>query len=262
MSDHPKKNTVVYEEISTWPDRLEHVIAPTRFQEVRVLLECNSTQDAARSLGFGSVVTTGRQIAGRGRRGAAWSDLEGAGIALSCVVEHTGVAKLSSASVLAVLDAMNTLGGSFRRVGVKFPNDVVHSDGRKMAGVLVEAHANLAVIGIGVNVHALQHEHEFPTLSLEELIPHATRIAMLEALILALDTRLSQADEVLAHDFRSCHVLNGCEVELEVSGELVRGILRDADPFGNVELETDHGKRTLRAEHVRIQRWLPSSHQS
>ncbi len=137
------------------------MIAPTQFQEVRVLLECDSTQDAARSLGFGSVVTAGRQNAGRGRRGATWSDLEGAGIAVSCVVENTGVARLSSASVLAVLDAMNTLGGSFQRVGVKFPNDVVHRDGRKMAGVLVEAHANLAVIGIGVNVHAHQHENKF-----------------------------------------------------------------------------------------------------
>ena len=256
MSDYPEKNTAVHEEISSWPDRLEAVIAPTRFQEVRVLLECDSTQDAAKSLGQGSVLTTGRQKAGRGRRGARWSDLEGAGIAVSFVVENTGVAKLSSASVLAVLDAMNAIGGSFQRVGVKFPNDVVHQDGRKMAGVLVETHADLAVIGVGVNVHTHQHENDFSTLSLEELIPNATRISMLEAMVLALDKRLAQSDSVLSHDFRACHVLNGCEVDLEVSGERFTGTLRDADPFGNIDIETDSGKRSFRSEHVRIQRWV------
>ena len=256
MSDYPEKNRFIEDEISTWPDRLEDVIVPTQFQEVRVLLECDSTQDAARALGKGSVVTAGRQNAGRGRRGASWSDLEGAGIAVSFVVEHSGVARLSSASVLAVLDAMDAMGGTFHEVGAKFPNDVVHRDGRKMAGVLVETHADLAVIGIGVNVHMHHQENDFSTLSIEELSPNPTRISILEKLVLSLDMRLSQSDEVLSHDFRTCHVLNGRKVDLEVSGERITGILRDADPFGSIEIETDSGKRTLRSEHVRIQSWV------
>ena len=72
-------------ELEDWADRLEAIAASTRFDptRVRVFATCESTQEPARDLGIGSVVTTGRQTAGRGRLGRVWVEDRGTGIALS-----------------------------------------------------------------------------------------------------------------------------------------------------------------------------------
>ncbi len=110
-----------------------------------------STNDRARALAaagapHGTLVTTGRQTAGRGRQGRAWSAPPGKALALSLVVRALDPL-LPLRAGLAVAD----LAGPGARV--KWPNDVL-LDGRKVAGVLVEARPQegWAVIGIGVNV--------------------------------------------------------------------------------------------------------------
>jgi BirA family transcriptional regulator, biotin operon repressor / biotin---[acetyl-CoA-carboxylase] ligase len=115
------------------------------------LRETTSTNDRARELAtrgapHGTIVTAGLQTAGRGRYGRTWSAPAGSSILLSLIVRaFDGLLPLRAG--LAVADVA---GPSAR---VKWPNDV-WIDGRKIAGILVEARPveGWAVVGIGVNV--------------------------------------------------------------------------------------------------------------
>ena len=110
-----------------------------------------STNDRARALAMagaphGLLVTAGTQTAGRGRQGRTWSGEPGRSLLCSLLLRRYD-ALLPLRAGLAVAD----LAGDAARV--KWPNDVL-LDGRKLAGILVEArpHDGWAVLGIGVNV--------------------------------------------------------------------------------------------------------------
>ena len=114
------------------------------------LRETTSTNERARGLAeagapHGTLVTAGVQTAGRGRQGRMWTAPPGRALLLSLVLRDPDPL-LPLRAGLAVAD----LAGPAAEV--KWPNDVL-VDGRKVAGVLVEARpqAGWAVAGIGVN---------------------------------------------------------------------------------------------------------------
>jgi BirA family biotin operon repressor/biotin-[acetyl-CoA-carboxylase] ligase len=115
------------------------------------LRETPSTNDRARALAVtgaphGALVTAAAQTAGRGRQGRTWVGPPGRALLLSLLLrEYDPLLPLRAG--LAVAD----LAGVHARV--KWPNDVL-IDGRKLAGILVEARGQdgWAVLGIGVNV--------------------------------------------------------------------------------------------------------------
>ncbi len=102
--------------------------------------------------GSGMLVTSDGQTGGRGRQGRAWSSPAGA-LAYSVVLRKpAGVpSTLPLQAGVAVCEAVESLG--VERAEVKWPNDV-WVEGRKVAGILVEARPQdgWAVIGIGLNV--------------------------------------------------------------------------------------------------------------
>jgi BirA family biotin operon repressor/biotin-[acetyl-CoA-carboxylase] ligase len=109
-----------------------------------------STNDRARALALagaphGALVTAGVQTAGRGRQGRTWAAPPGRALLCSLLVrDYDPLLPLRAGLAVADLagDAL-----------VKWPNDVL-VDGRKLAGILVEARPDegWAVLGIGVNV--------------------------------------------------------------------------------------------------------------
>jgi BirA family transcriptional regulator, biotin operon repressor / biotin---[acetyl-CoA-carboxylase] ligase len=114
------------------------------------LQSTDSTNDRARELAasgapHGALVTADVQTAGRGRQGRTWVAPAGTSLLLSLVLREFD-ALVSLRAGLAVAD----LAGPGARV--KWPNDVL-VDGRKVAGILVEARPQegWAVLGIGVN---------------------------------------------------------------------------------------------------------------
>ena len=114
------------------------------------LRSTTSTNERARELAAagapsGTVVTAGVQTAGRGRQGRTWSAPPERALLLSLILRELDPL-ISLRAGLAVAD----LAGAPARV--KWPNDVL-VDGRKVAGILVEARPQegWAVLGIGVN---------------------------------------------------------------------------------------------------------------
>ena len=164
----------------------------------RHLRETSSTNELARALAaagapHGTLVTTSFQTAGRGRQGRTWTAPAGRALLLSLIVRGVD-GLLSLRAGLAVAD----LAGPAAMV--KWPNDVL-LEGRKVAGVLVEARPQegWAVVGIGVNA-ALAPDELPPVLNAGTLGRSPGELeATLQELLGHLASRLGEpADETLA----------------------------------------------------------------
>jgi BirA family biotin operon repressor/biotin-[acetyl-CoA-carboxylase] ligase len=126
----------------------------------RHLARTESTNTVARELAaagapHGTVVTATEQTAGRGRQGRSWTAPPGKGLFYSAILRPLDPrrhATLPLAVPLAVCEAAEALRPGIE-CRVKWPNDV-HLDGRKLAGILIEARPRdgWAVIGVGLNL--------------------------------------------------------------------------------------------------------------
>ncbi len=125
----------------------------------------DSTNTRARELAaagapHGTVVTAAEQTAGRGRQGRTWTAPSSKALLYSAIVRPLDERHLllPLAVPLAVCEAAEELEPGIE-CGVKWPNDV-QVDGRKLAGVLIEARPQdgWAVLGIGLNLSIAPEE--------------------------------------------------------------------------------------------------------
>jgi BirA family biotin operon repressor/biotin-[acetyl-CoA-carboxylase] ligase len=128
----------------------------------------NSTNTRARELAaagapHGTVVTAAEQTSGRGRQGRTWTAPPNKALLYSAIVRPLGERHmlLPLAVPLAVCEAAEELHPDLD-CKVKWPNDI-HVEGRKLAGVLIEARPQdgWAVIGVGLNLSISREQ--FPT---------------------------------------------------------------------------------------------------
>ena len=128
---------------------------------VRWVASTPSTQDVARAWAaegarHGAVVLAGRQEAGRGRLGRSWVGAEG-NLAMTVVLRPAQLGWPSSRLGLLNLAAAVAVAQAAPGLGIKWPNDLLLPDGRKVAGLLAEAEfgggrAKVVLVGVGVNV--------------------------------------------------------------------------------------------------------------
>jgi BirA family biotin operon repressor/biotin-[acetyl-CoA-carboxylase] ligase len=97
----------------------------------------------------GTAIVALRQTAGRGRLGRVWQTMRG-GLAMSVVLRPATPVAAWPVLVLAGAAAVAEL----LDLHIKWPNDLVFEDGRKVGGVLAEADAaaGILVVGLGLNV--------------------------------------------------------------------------------------------------------------
>ena len=103
---------------------------------------------AAAGTPHGTVILADEQEAGRGRRGRRWFSAPG-NLYMTILVrppEGHAVAQLSFVAAVALGEAL-AADTDFR---FKWPNDLL-VEGRKIAGILIEADGDAAAVGIGVN---------------------------------------------------------------------------------------------------------------
>lgn len=120
---------------------------------IHVVERTASTNDDAMELAragapAGTAVRALGQTAGRGRLGRPWQTMEG-GLAISVVLRPTLPPARWPVLVLAGIAALaDDLG-----LWIKWPNDLVLADGRKVGGVLAEADvgSGALVVGLGMN---------------------------------------------------------------------------------------------------------------
>jgi BirA family biotin operon repressor/biotin-[acetyl-CoA-carboxylase] ligase len=237
--------------------------------------QIGSTNDRARELvadGLdGVAVVAEEQLAGRGRRGRTWSSPPGRNLMVSVGIrprlDAVGAWQLGQAVALAARDACRAVA----EAELKWPNDVVSADGRKLGGILVEtaidgerlAHA---VIGIGLNVNwtieEMPEEIRETATSLQALagVP-IDRVALLDGLLTALDAELKAIESGRSPIDRyraACRTL-GSQVVLSTEHGPLVGLATDLDPTGGLVVETDAGTRTVASgEVVQVRSAVPA----
>jgi BirA family transcriptional regulator, biotin operon repressor / biotin---[acetyl-CoA-carboxylase] ligase len=111
-----------------------------------------------------------RQTAGRGRRGRVWSTDTG-NLATTLLLRPDAppaiVGQLSFVAALAAAEMAAHFAPN-AAITVKWPNDVL-VDGKKLAGLLLEAGPGWLAVGIGINLASAPEGAEFPATSLAQL---------------------------------------------------------------------------------------------
>ena len=227
--------------------------------------EIGSTNDRAREAlaagnGDGLAVVADLQTAGRGRRGRTWSSPAGVNLMLSVGVrprlEAADAGLLGIASALAVRDACSVLAGA-AGVRVRWPNDVVAADGRKLAGLLVETAVEdgrtaEAVIGIGINVNwpaaDMPEDVRDRATSLVELAGSPIdRVTLLAGVLSALDAEIAALErrESPISRLAAVSALDGRFVTVDLGAERLAGKAVGISEQGLLLLDTDAGRVAL-----------------
>lgn len=268
-------------------ESLAALLAARRWGEVSILPEVGSTNVEVQRLGADwSAVVAERQTAGRGRRGRAWDDGQGHGIACSVLVPLSAITALEAeagvegtalgwvplATGLAVRDCLERLGVE---AALKWPNDVlvpVEGDERKICGILCEVvpggpdGPQQVVVGIGINL-----SHDVADLP----VPHATSLRLVAqaagrpapsreevvpALLEALRDRLDPLDlQSVRRDYRLACVTIGREVDVHLpDGTVVRRSAEMVDDDGRLRVVGDGASATVSAGDVHHVRHQPS----
>jgi BirA family biotin operon repressor/biotin-[acetyl-CoA-carboxylase] ligase len=125
------------------------------------LEETSSTQEVVRGWGRegrpgGLALVADRQSTGRGRMGRVWEAEPGEAVQLSVLLRPKLSPRRLSLVSLALGVAVHEAVGS-DAMWLKWPNDLLAPDGRKVAGVLAEAElaaglVDFVIAGVGVNV--------------------------------------------------------------------------------------------------------------
>jgi len=229
--------------------------------------ETASTNDRGRELALagaphGTVVVAERQTAGRGRQGRTWTAPPGRALTLSVLVrnEAARMELLPLAVALAVCDACEQTAAV--ECMVKWPNDV-WIDGRKVAGILIEARPQdgWAIIGIGLNVDTATEDFPAQLRDTATSLRIATGAAVdrnlgLKELCQGLSdwlAALREPDRVI-DAFRARDALNGQRISWTQGGERMSGQARGIDDTGALVVFTDAGTEVhLDAGEVHLQ---------
>ena len=178
------------------------------------LVTTASTQDAARNLPIGSVVVADHQSAGRGRLDRRWEAPPGTALLASFVVAPHPL--LSLAAGVAAAEACGN------GVRLKWPNDLM-LEGRKVGGILVEVHADKAIVGIGVNLTSAPEG----AATLE-----ADRDRLLAVLRTTITTWSRTPPEAVLQRWRQLSDTLGRRVRVEQPSGSLEGIAQDVDESG------------------------------
>ncbi len=198
---------------------------------------------AAEGAPGGTVVVADEQVAGRGRLGRHWRSPPKTGIWLGYLVRPSGSIGTGVISIRVGLKMVETVSELGAEACLKWPNDLL-ARGRKLAGVLCEARwlrdrLQWLAIGIGMNVHGeLQGELIETAVALDGLLPHVTRLEVLERLVPKLH-ELSHAELLTADELRLFEASDWLR-DKSISAPLA-GVVRGIDSAGALMVETTGG---------------------
>lgn len=214
-----------------------------------------------------SVLVAEHQLAGRGRLDRSWTSPARAGLTFSALLRpelpKPEWGWLPLLAGVAVAEAVREVTGL--TPGLKWPNDLLAPDGRKLAGILVQTAGPAVVVGIGLNVDTSAAELPVVTATSLALAGAAgvDRTALLVAILRRLDARYAQWGDVggdagacgLAAAYRETCATLGRSVQVRLADdEVLEGEAVDVDALGRLVLRTADGDRAVVAgdvEHVR-----------
>jgi BirA family biotin operon repressor/biotin-[acetyl-CoA-carboxylase] ligase len=213
----------------------------------------------------GTVLVAEHQEAGRGRLDRTWTSPPRAGLTVSLLVRPDVPAArrgwLPLLTGVALAEAVGEVTGV--RTSLKWPNDLLALDGRKLAGILAEAAARppAVVVGTGLNVNtdAAELPDTGTSLSVVTGAP-VDRAPLLLGFLRAFERRYRRWVDVLgdpvasglAQDYLAWSSTVGSTVEVTLpDGSLLSGTATAVDWDGRLVVTTPEGPVELAAGDVR-----------
>ena len=242
----------------------KHLGAEIVGEKLFVYAEVGSTNDVLRELmgdglaSEGAVVVSDSQTAGRGRLGRKWVSPAGRNLYLSALFcPEISPQKSSVFTFLASCALVEVFSAYGVDATIKWPNDIL-VNGKKISGVLTElctsyGSVNYLVIGIGVNLNLPE---EFIRREMEDISEKTTSLSVLlgeevgrerfcAELINALDRFYGEFRRRGTRGIVDMWVERwgflGKEISVDVSGEVISGVVERVDATGFLYLRTDEG---------------------
>jgi BirA family biotin operon repressor/biotin-[acetyl-CoA-carboxylase] ligase len=204
----------------------------------------------------GEVVYADFQSAGRGRLDREWVAPAGSSLLCSALLEPPAIGAppqmLVLAAALSMCEALEGLTGA--RPRLKWPNDIMYGEA-KVAGLLAEAVGPQVVVGLGLNLSAVDPVYSAATTVLEATGVSLSPTAVLEAYLEALARRRELLDSpegvrTMIEEFVASLSTLGRWVRAELSNEVVRGRAIGVDEDGALRIDTGSDVRVVSAGDV------------
>jgi BirA family biotin operon repressor/biotin-[acetyl-CoA-carboxylase] ligase len=211
----------------------------------------------------GAVLVAEHQVAGRGRLDRVWTSPPRAGLTLSFLLRPDVPAArrgwLPLLTGVALAEAIGEVTGV--RASLKWPNDVLALDGRKLAGILAQSSGSAVVVGVGLNVSTTADELPETGTSLSRVTGSTVdRVPVLLAFLRAVEGRYRRwtaalGDPVssgLAADYLAQCSTVGTEVTVSLpDGSTLQGTATAVDWDGRLVVATADGQVELASGDVR-----------
>lgn len=213
--------------------RIIHLMSVSSTQDEARKLVLREAEPEGRACPIGTVIVADTQESGRGRRNREWVSPTG-GLYTSIIMKNdthlplrVGVAVARALREWSI-DAL-----------LKWPNDVIVSE-RKIAGILIEAMSDRAIVGIGVNI-----EHApltTATCANDETASSGTRDELLAAILHEIE-KTYEIDVI--DTYRALCTTLGRDVTVTVGDETMAGRVHGIDRSGALVLKTDDKTRII-----------------
>jgi BirA family transcriptional regulator, biotin operon repressor / biotin---[acetyl-CoA-carboxylase] ligase len=214
----------------------------------------------------GTVLVAEHQVTGRGRLDRSWTSPPRAGLTVSFLLRPDVPAArkgwLPLLTGVALAEAVAE--GTGVLPSLKWPNDLLAADGRKLAGILAETTGKAVVVGVGLNVSTTPGELPDTGTSLARVLGTTVdRAPVLLAFLRAFERRYRRWTEVLgdpvssglAQDYLAWSSTVGTEVAVGLpDGSTLEGTAQAVDWDGRLVVATAQGTVELASgdvQHVR-----------
>jgi BirA family biotin operon repressor/biotin-[acetyl-CoA-carboxylase] ligase len=240
----------------------------TLWRNLDVVPEIGSTNEAlvaaaGEDAPEGAVLVAEHQVSGRGRLDRVWTSPPRAGITVSFLLRPDVPAArrgwLPLLTGVALAEAVGEVAGV--RASLKWPNDLLAGDGRKLAGILAESSGTAIVVGVGLNVSTTAAELPDTGTSLSRVTGGTVdRGPVLLAFLRAVERRYRRWTEVLgdpvtsglAEDYLRWSSTVGTEVSVSLpDGSTLEGVAQAVDWDGRLVIATAGGTVELASGDVR-----------
>jgi BirA family transcriptional regulator, biotin operon repressor / biotin---[acetyl-CoA-carboxylase] ligase len=212
------------------------------------LESCASTMDEARAHARDgathlTTIWAETQTAGRGRQGRTWQSAARYGLYFTTIVrlnlepERYGLLPLLVGAVLC--SSLRNMTGV--QATLKWPNDLLAPDHRKLAGILVERDAKSSSFLIGVGLNVRVQPFDLPAASLEEFCAPVDRVSLLLEVLERLGNELLEVNPQRTLELWKAHQnMLGQSVNItHMDGSSFTGIALEIGPNGSLQVQTE-----------------------
>ena len=211
----------------------------------------------------GTVLVAEHQVTGRGRLDRVWTSPPRAGLTVSFLLRPDVPAArkgwLPLLTGVALVEAVAEVTGVLP--SLKWPNDLLAADGRKLAGILAESSGTAVVVGAGLNVSTTSDELPETGTSLTRITGGTIdRGTLLLAYLRAVERRYRRWGQALgdpvssglAQDYLAWSSTVGTTVAVTLpDGSTLDGVAQAVDWDGRLVVATPEGTVELASGDVR-----------